>query len=315
MSTILRRKIAATQPPSQVANGAAHLLPLALARTARTGFGLDVDCGAAVLRNLSLAELLELPDERALILLLEGPCGGGGMVALCPAMLASLIEVQTLGRVSGQPVVSRRPTRTDAAMVAEWVDALLVDLEGALASHDDLVWADGFRVSGHLEDTRPLALMLEEMPYHALDLGCDLSGARQGRLVLALPAEGRGRRPHAVAASATERSAPDATFAPLLAARVMEARAELWASLLRLRLPLGELNTLRPGQVLPLPAAALDRIELLGIDGVPRGSGRLGQQGGQRAVRITHCDDARGAGPDSRAADPSGALPALAAAS
>ena len=55
---------------------------------------------------------------------------------------------------------------------------------------------------------------------------------------------------------------------------------------------------------------ALDRIELLGIDGVSRAVGRLGQQGGQRAVRITQCDEVLAA-----SAEAAEALPALARAS
>lgn len=298
MSAILRRKIAASRPPSQVRQGALQLLPLSVARTARAGLSLDITCGDAGSDRVTLAELLEMPDERALILLLEGPGGSGGMLAMCPSMLAALIEVQTLGCVTAQPILPRRPTRIDAAMVADWVDALLIDLEDALACHDDLIWVDGFRVSGHLDDTRPLGLMLEDAPYQALRLTCDLAQAREGRLVLALPAEGRGRKPKPAEPVEQPSGPEDTDFGPQLAARVLAARAEVQASLLRLRLPLAEVNALRAGQLLPLPMAALDRIEILGIDGVSRAAGRLGQQGGQRAVRITQCEDARAASLD-----------------
>lgn len=307
MSAILRRKIAALRPPSQIRHGALQLLPLSVARTAQTGLSLDIACGDAGSDRATLAELLEMPAEGALILLLEGPFGGGGMLALCPAMLAAMIEVQTLGCVTPQPVLPRRPTRTDAAMVSDWVDALLIDLEDALASHEDLTWIDGFRVSGYLVDTRPLGLMLEDVPYQALRLTCDLAQVRAGRLVLALPAEGKGRKPEPEAPAEQSSGTADVDFCPQLAARVLSARAEVQASLLRLRLPLAELNGLRAGQLLPLPMAALDRIELLGIDGVSRAVGRLGQQGGQRAVRITQCDEVHAA-----SADAAVALPALA---
>ena len=96
MSAILRRKIAASQPPSQIRHGASQLLPLSVARSARTGLALDITCGDAGSDKATLAELLEMPAEGALILLLEGPGGGGGMLAMCPSMLAALIEVQTL---------------------------------------------------------------------------------------------------------------------------------------------------------------------------------------------------------------------------
>ncbi|MFZ0099586.1 MAG: flagellar motor switch protein FliM, partial [Gemmobacter sp.] len=103
MSAILRRKIAASRPPSHVRQGALQLLPLSVARTARAGLSLDITCSDAGSDRVTLAELLEMPDERALILLLEGPGGSGGMLAMCPSMLAALIEVQTLGCVTAQP--------------------------------------------------------------------------------------------------------------------------------------------------------------------------------------------------------------------
>lgn len=310
MSAILRRKIAASQPPSQIRHGALQLLPLSVARSARTGLALDITCGDAGSDKATLAELLEMPAEGALILLLEGPGGGGGMLAMCPAMLAALIEVQTLGCVNTHPILPRRPTRTDAAMVSDWVDALLIDLEDALACHEDLTWVDGFRVSGHLVDTRPLGLMLEDVAYQALRLTCDLARVREGSIVLALPADGRGRKPKTDDPVEQSSGPADTDFGPQMAARVLAARAEVQASLLRLRLPLAELNGLRAGQMLPLPMAALDRIEILGIDGVSRAVGRLGQQGGQRAVRITQCEEVRAA-----SADPAVVLPALARAS
>ena len=53
----------------------------------------------------------------------------------------------------------RKPTRTDAAMVAGLIDAALAGLEQALLQEADLVWAGGFRYASFLDDARPIGLL------------------------------------------------------------------------------------------------------------------------------------------------------------
>lgn len=287
---IIRRKLAPARAAT-APGGAGRGWALALARAARDSLGLTLDCAPVRVSRGSLAELLEQVPERALILLLEGPGGGGGVLMLCPETLAALIEVQALGKVTALPVPARRPTRTDAAMVAEWADRALAGLEEALQADEDLVWTDSFRQAGFLDEPRPLALVLEDVPWQILQADCDLGGMRHGRILLALPAEGRGRQPQRPLPLAGPEEG--AGFAATLEAQVLAAEAQLRAELLRLTLPLGELMSLKPGQVLPLPDAALDRIDLCGVDGRLCAQGRLGQQRGMRAVRLAQCGEGR----------------------
>ncbi|OHC44558.1 MAG: hypothetical protein A2092_08835 [Rhodobacteraceae bacterium GWE1_64_9] len=53
-----------------------------------------------------------------------------------------------------------------------------------------------------------------------------------------------------------------------------------------LRLPLSAALSLRPGEILPLGAAAIEAVLMIGQDGRPIASGKLGQQRGVRAVRL-----------------------------
>lgn len=289
---IIRRKLAPARDVA-VPGGAGRGWGLALARAARDSLGLRLDCAPVRVGSGSLAELLERAPERALILLLEGPGGGGGVLMLCPETLAALIEVQTLGKVTALPVPPRKPTRTDAAMVAEWADRALAGLEEALLADDDLVWTDGFRQAGFLDEPRPLALVLEDVPWQIMQADCDLGGLRRGQILLALPTEGRGRQPQRPLPAARPEQDESADFAVALEEQVMAAEAQVQAELLRLTMPLGELMSLKPGQVLPLPDAALDRIDLCGVDGRLCAQGRLGQQRGMRAVRIAQCGEVR----------------------
>lgn len=119
---------------------------MALARAARDQLKAPLEVAGLTLRRASLAEVLELPPDRALLAILEGPGEGVGMLAIAPELLQGMTELLTIGRVAaGGGGVTRKPTRTDAAMIAPLIDAALIDLESSLAEEADLVWAGGWR--------------------------------------------------------------------------------------------------------------------------------------------------------------------------
>lgn len=287
---VIRRKLAGGggNPAAVLGTGAEKHWPLALARSARDMFGLALDLEEVRGRRISLAELLEVAPERAMICLLEGPQGGLGVLLLAPEVLAGLIEAQTLGRVTDQPVIPRKPTRTDAAMVAEFLDSAMFGLEEALLTDEDLIWTDGFRYAGWLDELRPLGLMLEDAPFKTLTGTMRLGGGQKsGAAVLALPAEGHGRRPHRVPQlTAVREPAAEMVFKAAIAEQIMAADAVLHAVLSRVSLPLAEVMALKAGDVLPLPNAAIDRLEVLGLDGGRVSTAKLGQQRGMRAIRL-----------------------------
>ncbi|MFZ1468915.1 MAG: FliM/FliN family flagellar motor switch protein [Paracoccaceae bacterium] len=290
MNDILRRKMArAVQAGAEGGPGADQGWRLAFARAARDCTGLMVEVSGMTVQRRSLAELLELPPERGLLALLDGPQGGLGLIVLSPEVLGALIEMQTTARVSAVAPLQRRPTRTDAAMVAPVVDRALEELDSLLAEEADLVWAGGFRYASFLEDPRPLGLLLEDHPYRVLTAQLSLAaGARSGSLILALPAEGRGLRP-ALKSGASDGVQPGAShsFAEAISEAVMSADCTLQAVLGRLTLPLSAVMTLKVDQVLQLPNAALERIGLEGGDGTRVAMAQLGQQTGMRAVRLS----------------------------
>jgi flagellar motor switch protein FliM len=286
--SVMRRKIAAGMADrGDGVPGADRGWRLALARAARDQLKLPLEVNSLSLTQLSLAELLELPPERALIALLQGPADGVGLLVLAPAALAAMIEVQTVGRVGSTPLAPRRPTRTDAAMVAEMLDAALCGLEDVLAEEADLIWAGGFRYASFLDDPRPLGLLLEDIPYKLLHAQVTLGqGNRAGGVLLALPAEGRGARPRVTASAALAEAQAGPAFAEALAAQIETAEAILDAVLSRVSLPLARVLDLKVGEVLTLPRASIDRLCFVGLDGRSLSEGRLGQQRGMRAIRL-----------------------------
>ena len=287
---VIRRKVAAARGDmAEGGPGADRGWRLALARAARDQLKAPLEVTMLSQARVGLAEVLEVPPERALVAVLEGPGEGLGMLALSPEVFQAMVEVLTIGRVAPVAGAPRKPTRTDAAMLAPMIDAALIDLEAGLAEEADLIWAGGWRYASFLEDPRPLGLMLEDFAYRLVTVEVDLAlGARQGRVVLALPAEGRGRKPRDKALGAVpDLAAAERRFAEDMAEQVSNAQVRLDAVLTRLSLPLSRVVGLAVGDQLVLNAAALDKISLEGLDGRKMAEGRLGQNRGLRAVRLT----------------------------
>ncbi len=295
--SILRRKVTAAR--AEVAEGgpgADRAWRLAMARAARDKLKITVDCVAMSLDRRSLAELVELPVPQSLIAVLDGPAEGLGMIVLSPPVLAGFIEAQTIGKVKSTELTARKPTRTDAAMVAGMIDAALRAMELALAEEADLVWAGGFRYASFLDDPRPLGLLLEDCTYKVLRAAVSLAGgARTGEILLALPAAGRGVSP--VAKLSTGPTDQGRGFVVAMAERVNGAQCRLEAVLSRLTMPLSEVMNLTEGMVLALPLAGVDQISLEGCDGRRVAEGRLGQNRGMRAIRLSDSAQVTASGP------------------
>lgn len=310
MSDVIRRKIdRALAAQVEGAPGADRGWRLALARAVRDAMGLDLEFTRMSITRLSLAELLDLPPERALLAVLDGPEAGLGLLILSPPVLSAMIECQTVGRVSPQPTAMRKPTRTDAAMVAGVIDRALSELDMLLEEEADLVWAGGFRYASFLEDARPLGLLLEEEGYRVLQAEVSLAGgAKAGQVILALPANGRGLRPQARLAAEAALAGP--SFAEALGAQVRLTDCRLDAVMARLTLPLARVMAMAVGDVLPLPSAALETVVLETLDGRRVSQCKLGQNRGMRAVRIVEA--AQRAAPVAAPVMPVAAVPAVA---
>ncbi len=159
---VIRRKLKAAQNDASLgAPGADRAWRMALARAARDAAKLPLEVSNLKMTQSSLAEVLELPPERGMIVVLEGPKESIGLFLLSNAVLASLVEMQTIGQVVAQSPAARKPTRTDAAMSQPMIDDALIGLEAGLADQGDYAWASGFRFSSFIEDPRPLGLLLE----------------------------------------------------------------------------------------------------------------------------------------------------------
>jgi flagellar motor switch protein FliM len=257
---------------------------MALRRAAQDTIALRMEVTQSSLRQMSLTEFLELPGARSLIGVLDGPAEAMGVVILSPEVLAGLIEVQTIGAVTDQPPMARKPTRTDASMVAGFLDCALTELDMSLVGQTEAVWASGFRYASFLDDARALTLMLEDASWQVAEVEVSLAGgAKVGRIVLALPAMGRGSKGAKEIADQARRSAQ---FNADLREQIGHATASLEAILVRMQVDLAELLALGAEDVLPLFGASLDTVQIETMDGRRMATARLGQAQGMRALRI-----------------------------
>jgi flagellar motor switch protein FliM len=286
---VIRRKVLAGRAVlAEGGPGADRGWRLALARAARDDLKLPLEVTRLALDRRSLPELLELPPDLALIIVLEGPKDGLGLLAISAPVLSGMIETLTIGKVAEAASAPRKPTRTDAAMVAGMIDHALAGLEVGLAQEADLIWAGGFRYASFLDDPRPLGLLLEDTSYRVLNAEVSLAnGARSGSVLLALPAEGRGALPHLRSGLAEDEADLGPAFSAALAEQVEAADCRLDAVLARLSMPLSRVMGLRVGEVLSLSRAGLDQISFEGIDGRKVAEGKLGQNRGMRAIRLS----------------------------
>jgi len=258
----------------------AKALRLALSKAAQDELSLALRVQGVVESRVNQPGLLEALSDDLLLLLLEGPQGGLGVAALDIQALAALIEVQTMGQVLKMPATQRRATATDSAMCEPLLGRALQEFEGHLAGSAAERWAAGFRCGERVENLRLLGLRIEEMDFRLFRISLDMAdGAKQGELLLALPADGCVQR----------KTGADGGrgWARKLQKTVQASHVELLAVLHRTQMPLAVATAFKTGDLVPVPQSAIGEVQLEGTDGRLVGVARLGQQNGYRALRIT----------------------------
>lgn len=241
----------------------------------------------------TLAEVLEMLPEGGLFAVLEAQDDVQGLMVFDADLLSGVLEQMMMRRVSTRPPTPRRPTRTDAALTADLIDALLRRFEAPFAGQREWRWLGGFGYATYLDDARPLGLMMEDVDYRILTLNAEIGGGvRNCKLMVALPLGGGASAGSSAEKqqSSSDREATDPADAPpwseALEDRVLPSKASMTAILHRMNLPLATVEGLAVGMELTFSQTVLDETALVGVDGSVVARGRLGQSGGRRAVRL-----------------------------
>ena len=307
-ASVIRRKICAARDgadPRVVSP--VRALRLALARAADTLLDLPLVVATVEQCRIEAAEVETALGADGLFVLLDGAAGARAAMRLCPGFLAALIEVQTTGRVRPGEPRPRAPTRTDAAMVAPLVDALLAGFDEGMGADGAAPAPRGFHYGDRVEDARALSLLMRAAEFDFFRLTVDLGpGLRTGRLDLLLPSAPSAPAPDGAPAAAGARRGGDARAPEDMATVALAAPVALDAVVARIRLPLSDAMALAPGQRLGIAADSLGQVRLMGAGGHVAAQGRLGRRGGRRALRLSGTGAPGGDGA-ARTAGPPGA--------
>ncbi len=277
----LRGRVVPARPVRLAGDGDIEkMLRVEFPRIADQLLALEADIQAVAFEATDKAGLVSRLSETDLVCLIDRQDADTGLMVVDCAMLAGLIEVQTLGQISNAPPKERVPTRTDAVIVSEILDQWLLAASKIAREQDvaeSLIILDYERQPGAL-GLRAVELTLDPGDYRSLRVTFALGGgAKIGALTYFVPKSGDGAR------IGDQQSLGDQLQPHLLTAPV-----ELDVTLTRLVRPLDKVMQFEVGQVLPILPEDLTRVqvEAFGQDN-PIATGRLGQVNGFRAVRLT----------------------------
>ncbi|WP_323036527.1 FliM/FliN family flagellar motor switch protein [Pararhodobacter sp.] len=283
-TTVLRRKLSPRTPApkaaSPVLTGPAQGIGRSFARAVSATAHLVAEQGKTQRQTVSQSELLDSIDTDAFVALLTAGDSGPALAILDQSGFSAIIEAMTIGRLGSRAAIPRRPTPTDASLLAEMLDKTLAGLESGTLAAMHLVQA--------VPDHRLLAVLLDDTQFDLVTHDVTLVSGDQSRpaqLVFAFPCVDAEETE--TASGTAPASADGSGWAEALEASVLRAPASLRAELGRITLPLSRVLELDVDSALTLPLSNLEEVQLVALDGSVHASGRLGQSRGMRAVRLT----------------------------
>jgi len=252
-------------------------LALAAGKAAQQLFDADGGFEDAAESLTNGADVLAQPPEPVLLMLPETGAGRRGLMWFDPVLVNALVEMMT-GAPDRMVYLDRRvPTQIDMALCRDFARAFLHELGAALAGAPPLDF------TRQETDHRKLKYTLEEGPYRMITGRIEFqNGLRGGDMGLALPVDlWQPQAVHSEDGDAAEWSAA-------LAENVGQAPLGLVAELAVVSMPVARAIALRPGDIVPVPAASLSDLTLMTSDGVHLFKGHLGQKDGNKAVSLSH---------------------------
>lgn len=277
---VLRQKIGVMKTQfSDRGHTPQKVLRQSIAKSGRTNWGLEITVPSCQEQKTDLNSLIDRASNGVLRLYLSGPSGAFGLAIVDGAFLAAMVEQLTTGRVMPGAAVDRSATRTDAMIMAEVVDQILIEFDSALGDAPALPPIKGFRFLSVLEDAHAVKMAFENVAYRQFALTLDIGrGAKAADFSLIFPYDPPMARDHLT----REFKAWNRKWHQ----HVLGVEAPLQAILHRFTTPLSEMSELAVGTVIGLPKSRIGDVALVGLDHKCVATGKLGQANGCRAIRI-----------------------------
>ena len=278
--SVLRRKIGEQSAQAET-RGMSPQKAMRLA-TARAGQGIGelvATLAGCTQSRVALEQITAAVDGPQLVFLMKGMQAAQGLAVIDAAIVSGVVEHLTTGRVASTPPEQRDPSRTDAVMLADFLDRMLAAMDEELAVGTEVSAITGYRSLVVLDDARAVAMALEDVPYRRFDLAIDLAeGAKTGEIWLFFP--------NPMAASGGDAAQQGRNWQDAWQAHVDRIPARVEAVLHKFAMPLDQLRELEVGSLIPVPVEQVGAVRLTGADRNAVAIGKLGQALGHRAVRI-----------------------------
>lgn len=288
-ATALHRKVSNGRSERQArAMSLARALRLSIAKVADDVFDMAIATLSLRIEDVAGPDMIDIFDDKALLMLLDGPQRRRAAVVMDPLLVGALIQQQTMGQVLPDAGDDTRPmTNTDAAICAAFLNGILEQAGGMPEDDAERHLIEGFRFGARAEDARLLHLAMQAPLYQVIRLSLDVErGSRQGELVLCMPVPEPEQMEQAPDARHGQTDHYADAQKPSLAQSIPSLPIELRLVLSRLRMPLHAITAFKVGTKLTLMGAQFEEVEIQSLQGHKVGKGMLGQLQGTRAVQL-----------------------------
>lgn len=227
---------------------------------------------------LTLEHLVSAVQDAPAISVLKGARDRMGLAVLDLSMISAIVEHVTTAKVSPNPPAPRRPTPTDMALCAGFLDRFLVGLERELSEIAQAPAIGGFRFLNAMTDAAHVELSLENDLYqfYRLEIGFDNS-TRSGEILLAFQVT------NALVGAQTNKPRD---WEMEWRVQVNHVPVRIEAIMHQVALPLAKVASLTPGDLIDIPIDQVGKVAVIGANGKQVGLAKLGRQGKFRALRI-----------------------------
>ena len=278
--------------PDLAADSLAGILAKSAAVVGLLELDTQLEASSGASRQIEAANFIQNLPENGLYMRMECEVEGQiGLLALDPDLINAIDDVLTgeTETVTTPPETARTPTAIDSALCQPYLNAILAQFYDVLQELRGGKPTELYVTKAPIRE--PSAHMFPDIPYIAMDIELDMAeGARKGRLTVMLP------KAHTSFASRQPRPGETAaSWKAALEERLLKAKASLDVVLHRKSMPIGEILRLKSGDILEIPARALEN---LSVESQNDGSrkcvmrARLGEYQEMRAAKITRIDEA-----------------------
>ncbi len=265
-------------------DGLAGVLGKAASVIGLSALEVQLETHSRAARLCEAADFMETLPENGLYFRIECEAEGQiGLLALDPELIDSINNVLT-GELDNEAHISRPPTAIDAAMCRPFMDDVFSEFSDILRELREGKVTNTYHTS-QIEN-EPSSHLFPETPYLQIGIDFDfLRGKGKGQLSMMIPSA------NTEFTSALPRPGESAgAWREAFVASIEAAPASLNVVLHRKKMPIGQILKLKTGDVLDIPARALESLSIECQKGPLSQSlmqARLGEYQDMRAAKIT----------------------------